>query len=137
MSELLPTVQVERVREGLLDYLGTTFSLADEDARSALLDFLEDPETGIFKGPYLRLRLPFRPADDGWRSALDWYEGFPPYGHQAAAFRRLTSADLGPGEAAAAADPGHHRHRVRQDRGVPAPDRRPRAARQARTASPG
>jgi ATP-dependent helicase YprA (DUF1998 family) len=95
VSELLPTIQASGVREGLLDYLSTTFALADEDARAALLDFLQDPQTGIFKGPYLRLRLPFRPADDGWREALDWYEGFPPYGHQAAAFKRLSSANLG------------------------------------------
>ena len=39
----------------------------------------------------MRLRLPFRPADDGWRDALEWYEGYPPYGHQAAAFARLSS----------------------------------------------
>ena len=46
----------------------------------------------MFKGPYVRLRLPFRPAADGWRDALEWYEGFPPYGHQAAAFARLSSS---------------------------------------------
>ncbi|WP_369068359.1 DEAD/DEAH box helicase [Kineococcus terrestris] len=96
MSELLPTVQAEDVRGSLLDYLTTTFALADEDARAALTDFLTDPESGLFKGPYVRLRLPFRPADEGWRESLDWYSGFPPYGHQAAAFHRLSSANLGP-----------------------------------------
>ncbi|SOC50279.1 protein of unknown function [Blastococcus aggregatus] len=96
MSELLPTVQAEEIRDSLLDYLTTTFALTDEDARTALTDFLQDPDTGLFKGPYVRLRLPFRPAEPGWRSSLDWYEGFPPYGHQAAAFARLTSADLRP-----------------------------------------
>ncbi len=45
----------------------------------------------MFRGPYVRLRLPFRPAEDGWRDALEWYEGFTPYGHQAAAFARLSS----------------------------------------------
>lgn len=96
MSELLPTIQAEQVQEALLDYLLTTFALADEDARGALGDFLEDSENGMFKGPYVRLRLPFRAAADGWRNSLEWYEGFPPYGHQAAAFQRLTSLDLGP-----------------------------------------
>ena len=100
MSELLPTVQAEDVRESLLDYLTTTFALTDDDARSALIEFLGDPERGLFKGPFVRLRLPFQPAEDGWRSSLHWYPegGFPPYGHQAAAFARLTSADLGPGK---------------------------------------
>ena len=95
MSELLPTKQVDEIHHGLVDYLRTTFALADADASAALADFLEDREDGIFKGPYLRLRLPFKPADDGWRDALDWYEGFPPYGHQAEAFRRLSSLGLG------------------------------------------
>lgn len=95
MSELTPSIQADDIRTGLLDYLTTTFALTDDDARSSLLDFLTDPDDGIFKGPYLRTRLPFRPADDGWRSSLDWYQGPTPYGHQAAAFARLTSADVG------------------------------------------
>ena len=95
MTELLPTRQAHDVRQGLLDYLTTTFALADQDARLALSEFLEDPQDGIFKGPYLRLRLPFRPADDGWQTVLDWRPPFDPYGHQAAAFTRLSSADLG------------------------------------------
>src|SRR5699024_9405970 len=45
----------------------------------------------MFRGPYIRTRLPFRPADVGWREHLEWYEGFTPYGHQAAAFARLSS----------------------------------------------
>jgi len=94
VSELLPTVQAEDIREGLLDYLTTTFALTDDDARAALVEFLGDPEHGLFKGPYVRLRLPFRPAEDGWRSSLDWFKGFPPYGHQAQAFARLSSANL-------------------------------------------
>ena len=57
MTELLPTEQAHGVRQGLLDYLTTTFALADQDARLALSEFLEDSADGIFKGPYLRLRL--------------------------------------------------------------------------------
>ena len=92
MSELLPSAQAREIRDGLLDYLTTTFALADPDARLALADFLGDREHGIFKGPYLRLRLPFWAAADGWQSILGWDIGLTPYGHQAAAFGRLTSA---------------------------------------------
>ncbi|MFY1654009.1 DEAD/DEAH box helicase [Solwaraspora sp. WMMB762] len=93
MSELLPTHQADRIRHSLVDYLTTTFGLTDGDARDGLDRFLSDPDTGMFKGPYVRLRLPYRPADAGWRDTLEWYEGFPPpYGHQAAAFARLASA---------------------------------------------
>jgi ATP-dependent helicase YprA (DUF1998 family) len=98
VTELLPSAQAREVRQGLLDYLTTTFALADSDARTALADFLTDATDGIFKGPYLRLRLPFRSAADGWQRALDWDPGFTPYGHQAAAFARLSSKDLGPGK---------------------------------------
>lgn len=92
MSELLPPVQAESIRSSLVDYLTTTFALTDADASDGLDRFLSDPDAGMFKGPYVRLRLPFRPADDGWRDSLEWYEGFTPYGHQAAAFARLSSA---------------------------------------------
>jgi ATP-dependent helicase YprA (DUF1998 family) len=96
MSELLPSAQAREIRDGLLDYLTTTFALADPDARLALADFLGDPKHGIFKGPFLRLRLPFRAAADGWQSILGWDIGLTPYGHQAQAFARLSTADLGP-----------------------------------------
>ena len=95
MSELLPTLQADDIRSGLVDFIGTTFALADDAARESLERFLVDPSNGIFKGPYVRARVPFRPADTGWRDALEWYEGFTPYGHQAAAFARLSSANLG------------------------------------------
>ena len=139
VSELLPTVQARDIRDGLLDYLTTTFALADPDARLALDRVPRATrEHGMFKGPYVRLRLPFRPAADGWQSiARAGTSGFTPYGHQAAAFARLTQRRPRAGQAAAAADAGHHRHRVGQDRGVPLPDPRPRAARQAARASRG
>ncbi|SCG72936.1 Helicase conserved C-terminal domain-containing protein [Micromonospora echinaurantiaca] len=92
MSALLPTLQASSIRQSLVNYLTTTFGLTDGDARDSLHRFLSDPESGMFKGPYVRLRLPFRPADEGWRDTLEWYEGFPPYGHQAAAFARLASS---------------------------------------------
>ena len=95
MSELLPTVQAGNVRRALVDYLTTTFALSDDDAKDGLDRFLKDPVDGMFKGPYVRLRLPFRPAEAGWRDALEWFEGFPPYGHQAAAFARLSSCIAG------------------------------------------
>ena len=91
MSELLPTVQAGNVRHSLVDYLTTTFALTDVDARDGIDRFLSDSMNGMFKGPYVRLRLPYRPAEDGWRQHFDWYEGPTPYGHQAAAFARLSS----------------------------------------------
>lgn len=97
MGELLPSLAAESVKQGLLEYLETTFALADQPARAALTSFLTDPVNGLFKGPYLRLRMPFEPAGADWRHALSWWpEDFEPYGHQAAAFGRLGSGNLRP-----------------------------------------
>lgn len=94
MGALLPTLQATHLREGLTDYLATTFALTDPDAQAVLTDFIGDPQNGMFKGPYVRLRLPFAPAGDGWRDRLDWWPtDFTPYGHQARAFERLSSRD--------------------------------------------
>jgi len=91
MAELLPTLQARDLATGLVDYLTTTFALADAEPRRALQEFLEDPDNGLFKGPYLRLRLPFRPADEGWEDSLEWRPPWTPYRHQAEAYARLTS----------------------------------------------
>ena len=91
MSELLPVLQADTLREALLEYLGTTFALTEPGAERALRDFLNNPETGIFRGPFVRLRLPFEPADSRWRSNYEWIKRFTPYRHQALAFERLSS----------------------------------------------
>ncbi|MGW4535411.1 DEAD/DEAH box helicase [Nocardia sp. NPDC004340] len=92
MGALLPTLQAERLREGLTDYLATTFALTDPDAQGALSDFIGHPVSGMFKGPYVRLRLPFASARGNWGMHLDWLpDGFVPYQHQADAFGRLST----------------------------------------------
>nr|WP_148591494.1 DEAD/DEAH box helicase [Streptomyces sp. WAC01526] len=90
-----PTLEAQGLKESLLQYLSTTYGLADEGARKALHAFLGNETTGMFRGPYLRLRTPFTPADDGWQQHLDWVrtDGWTPYAHQARAFARLTSKD--------------------------------------------
>lgn len=91
-SPTLPALLAEDVRDGLIEYLSTTYALADEPTRESLEDFIADPATGIFRGPYLRMRPPFRGAPAGWRNPLGWLpEGFVPYAHQARAFERLTT----------------------------------------------
>ncbi|KOV12143.1 RNA helicase [Streptomyces sp. XY431] len=86
-------MQARGLKESLLQYLSTTYALVDEGAREALYRFLADDSSGMFRGPYLRIRTPFRPADESWRQHLEWQRpGFTPYLHQARAFARLTSA---------------------------------------------
>ncbi|MEU4802983.1 DEAD/DEAH box helicase [Actinosynnema sp. NPDC023587] len=89
---MLPSLIAGELRAALSGYLGTTFALADDDVRERLEGFLGDPTDGIFRGPYVRLRLPFQPATEGWQDSLDWAPvGFSPYRHQAQAFERLSS----------------------------------------------
>ncbi|WP_443079886.1 DEAD/DEAH box helicase [Streptomyces sp. P9-A4] len=67
--------------------------LAEPETQRALTDFLTDPADGLFRGPYLRIRQPFRTAEGDWQQHLDWWQGgdFRPYAHQAEAFARLTT----------------------------------------------
>lgn len=99
MSELLPSLEAEQIRHALTDYLATTFAFADTEAEEELDRLLKDPDRGIFRGPYVRLRLPFQGAEDGWQELLGWEPPYPPHAHQATAWRRLTSRDIGDGAA--------------------------------------
>ncbi|MEU4564659.1 DEAD/DEAH box helicase [Actinoplanes sp. NPDC023936] len=87
-----PTLAAESLRHTLTQYLTTTFALADTGVREALAGFLNHPEQGIFRGPYLRVRMPFRKVSKRWRSPLTWLPAdFSPYDHQAKAFGRLST----------------------------------------------
>lgn len=89
---MLPSLAAEDLRRALAAYLTTSFALADDDVRAELEAFLERPESRLFRGPYLRVRTPFREAPRGWERALDWWPSdFRPYTHQAAAWKRLSS----------------------------------------------
>ncbi|CAM4394913.1 MULTISPECIES: DEAD/DEAH box helicase [Corynebacterium] len=93
MSTLLPVHASEHVLEGVTEYLTTTFSLANPETAKALKSFLDDTETGMFRGPYVRTRLPYARATQ-WEGLLGWLPSwFTPYHHQAEAFRRLRSED--------------------------------------------
>ncbi len=89
---MIPSVVARQVRETVLDYLRTTFALADPEFECALFDFL-DGEEGLFKGPYVDIRLPFRKAEAGERIPLEIRPGFEPYKHQLKALQRLYSKD--------------------------------------------
>lgn len=88
---LLPPHVATWLPRALRDYATTAFSLHDPGVQVALTDFLDDPDTGIFRGPYVRTRMPYAPAagagGDMWLP-----DGFTPYIHQADAFARLTTA---------------------------------------------
>ena len=89
---MIPSVVARQVRETLLDYLRTTFALADREFAEALFAFL-DSDNGLFRGPYIDIRLPFRTAQAGERIPIDVQPDFTPYKHQLKAFQRLYLKD--------------------------------------------
>jgi replicative superfamily II helicase len=92
-----PTLEARGLKASLLQYLSTTYALTDEGVRLALEEFLGNETSGMFRGPFLRIRTPFRPAAGGWSEYLDWVpDGFEPYVHQAQAFERLSSKHHSP-----------------------------------------
>ncbi|MBM3271622.1 MAG: DEAD/DEAH box helicase, partial [Candidatus Sericytochromatia bacterium] len=89
---MYPAILAHQIQDILLDYLRTTFNLSDPQFESALFRFLTGPE-GLFKGPYVDIRLPFRTAAPDTAIPLDLAPPFAPFSHQLRAFERLTSRE--------------------------------------------
>ena len=88
---MLPAHLAENVRKQVLYYLQSTFDFRDKAVEQAFQRFLEDPETGLFKGPWVLLRRPFRPADEAETRPFEFSVPFHPHKHQNRAWRRLNS----------------------------------------------
>ena len=88
---MLPAHIAASVREQVLFYLQSTFDFRDKTVERAFFRFLEDPESGLFKGPWVQLKRPYRPADKDDKIALGIKVPFLPYKHQVRAWRRLSS----------------------------------------------
>lgn len=95
---MFPTVVSAEIERALVDYLRTTFRLQNKQLEEALFRFLGDGETGMFRGPYLDVRLPLRKASEAWErtSPLDYGPPFIPYVHQLRAFERLSARERKP-----------------------------------------
>ena len=92
---MIPSILSNEVKRTVLDYLDTTFSFQDDTLAESLKDFLLDSEQGMFKGPYVSVRLPFRKAEEGNRN-LAIFPPFTPYVHQIQSFERLSSQNQQP-----------------------------------------
>jgi DEAD/DEAH box helicase domain-containing protein len=88
---MIPLTLAAEIRTTILDYLTTTFNFQDRDLERELLAFLEKEQGGLFKGPYIHLRLPFRKVSPEVQSPLTISPAFVPYMHQQRAFERLTT----------------------------------------------
>jgi DEAD/DEAH box helicase domain-containing protein len=93
---MLPAHLAENIRQQVLYYLQSTFDFRDKRVERAFERFLDDPDTGLFKGPWVHLRRPFRPAPPDVALPFDIRVPFPPFLHQWRAWDRLSSRDHHP-----------------------------------------
>lgn len=94
---MLPAHIAQNIRRQILYYLQSTFSFRDKKVDQAFQRFLEDPESGLYKGPWVQLKRPFRPAPEGVEMPFDIEVPFHPFLHQYRAWKRL-SAKSGPAQ---------------------------------------
>jgi DEAD/DEAH box helicase domain-containing protein len=88
---MLPLQQAYEVKHSILEYLKATFSFKDKVVHKAFYDFITQEEEGIFKGPYVSIKLPFVTANSEDIIPLDIKPNFPPYDHQYKSFQRLNT----------------------------------------------
>ena len=88
---MLPLQQSFEVKQSILEYLKATFSFKEKETSDSFYGFIEDEEHGMFKGPYVSLKLPFKTNDQVEGIPLDIKPNFPPYKHQFESFKRLSS----------------------------------------------
>jgi len=93
---MLPATIVADVRRQVLFYLGATFDFRDKTADHAFNRFLEDPDHGLFKGPWVQLSRPYRLAEKDAPLPFDIISPFHPFLHQWRAWMRLTSKSQRP-----------------------------------------
>ena len=88
---MLPAHLAENIRKQVLFYLQSTFDFREKSVEKAFERFLTDPDSGLFKGPWVQLRRPYRPADANERVPFDFPVEFHPFKHQNRSWRRLNS----------------------------------------------
>jgi len=97
---MLSLLQAEEIRNAVVEYLKATYNFDDKKVEQAFEDFLYSKRHGMFKGPYIQIRLPFEPIDKAERDSIGHVltiaPNFLPYRHQYEAFKRLTTQNNQP-----------------------------------------
>ena len=90
---MLPLHQSKELTASLRSYFRATYAFRDRAVGEAFHDFIAHEGTGMFKGPYLSVKLPFARAVSQEQVPLEIQDRFTPYDHQLRAFQRLTTRD--------------------------------------------
>ena len=86
---MLPLQQAYEVKHSIIEYLKATFRFKEKAVQKAFNGFINDEEEGVFKGPYISLKMPFVKAVASEEIPLEIKPAFAPYDHQLRSFRRL------------------------------------------------
>ena len=60
---MLSLLQAEEIKNAVVEYLKATYNFDDKTVEQAFEDFLYNKRHGMFKGPYIQIRLPFERID--------------------------------------------------------------------------
>ena len=95
---MLSLIQAEEIRSAVVEYLKATYNFDDKKLEQAFADFLYNKRTGMFKGPYIQIRLPFEQVGEevNLDDIMTIKPGFQPYLHQYEAFKRLSTKNNDP-----------------------------------------
>ena len=68
---MLPLQQAFEVKQSILEYIKATFSFKERETSDSFYGFIQDVEHGMFKGPYVSLKLPFKTNNESESIPLD------------------------------------------------------------------
>lgn len=86
-----PLIVAEHVRQGIADFLATSFPGTTPGFDGLMDRFLAEPGS-VSRGPYVTVALPFRKSPNTVLP-FDWLQNFVPHAHQARAFGRLAGSE--------------------------------------------
>lgn len=91
---MLALQQAYEVKVSIIEYLKATYSFQDKTVEKAFLDLVTGDKDGMFKGPYISLKLPYKKYEgDLSQLSLEVIPPFRPFIHQAVVFDRLSTKD--------------------------------------------
>ena len=95
---MLSLQQAIEIRESIKSYLQTTFTFRKKQVAKAFDNFIDHPSQGMFKGPFVSLKLRFvkAKAEEIEAIPLTIKPTWPPYDHQVKAWTRLSTKNKSP-----------------------------------------
>ena len=91
---MIPSVLSRQLRQGVEDFLKTTFPVSTPFFHD-IVDRLLSEDDGVFKGPFLSIQLPFRYGDGRDDPFPNIKVDFTPYLYQENAYERLSGLKPG------------------------------------------